>query len=65
MSPKVRQIRDPNTGLVLEEYPFDDWFGEILQGALDRRLLEYTGENDPKTGKPIYARTTVTLQGLN
>jgi len=62
----MRQIRDPNTGHVLEEYSFDDQFGECLQEALDRRLLEYTGCNDPKTGRPIYQRTTVTLlNGLN
>jgi hypothetical protein len=57
----MRQIRDPNTGQVLEEYPLDDQFGEVLQEALDRRLLEYTGCNDPTSGRPIYQRTTVKL----
>jgi hypothetical protein len=61
---KMRQIRDPSTGHIIEEYPLDDWFGECMQEALDRRLLEFTGKRDPK-GRAIYHRTTVRLHGLN
>src|ERR1700730_333610 len=42
----TRKIRDPDTGQILEEYPFDDWLGEVLQEALDRRILEYTGKHN-------------------
>jgi len=58
---KTRQVRDPDNGRILEEYPFDDW---LLQGPLDCRVLEYTGANDPN-GRPIYRRTTLGEHGPN
>ena len=53
MKTKTRQVRDPDTGRILEEYPFDDPLAVVIQEALDRRLLEYTGTNNPN-GRPIY-----------
>jgi hypothetical protein len=55
MRVKMRQMPDPNTGRVLEVYPFSDEFGAVLQEALDRGLLEYAGTN--ADGKPIYRCT--------
>jgi hypothetical protein len=52
-----KHIRDPNTGQVLETYAHDDPFADVLQEALNRRLLEFTGARDAR-GKPIYRRTS-------
>jgi hypothetical protein len=61
---KTRKIRDPDTGRILEEYPFDDPLAVVIQEALDRRILKYTGTDD-STGKPIYVRTAFGMRGPN
>jgi hypothetical protein len=61
---KTRHVQDPDTGRILEEYPFDDPLAVVIQEALDRRILEYTGTDDPN-GRPIYQRTTLGEHGLN
>ena len=38
------KITDPDTGQILEEYPDDDPFGEVLHEALRCHLLKFTGE---------------------
>ena len=54
----MTQIRDPATGQIIDEYPDDgDPFPAALQEALDRRLLEFTGEY--RNGRPIFRRTAV------
>lgn len=61
---KMRPIRDPDTGRILEEYPFDDPWGELIQRALNQGLLEYSGSHNAK-GRPLYRRTTLGERGPN
>jgi hypothetical protein len=53
-TPKMRDIRDPDTGEVIETVTDDEW-AECLQEALRRRLLAFTGRRN-RDGKAIYMR---------
>jgi hypothetical protein len=64
MKTMMRQIRDPDTGRILEKYSFSDPFGAMLQGALDCRLLNTRGTHD-ENGRPIYLRTSLGRHGPN
>jgi hypothetical protein len=59
----MRPIRDPNTGRVIEQMNDDPW-AELIQIALNRRLLEFTGDYDAK-GRAFYRRTNLGRHGLN
>jgi hypothetical protein len=50
----MRDIRDPDTGEVIETATYDDALAECLQEALRRRLLVFTGQY--RDGKAIYMR---------
>jgi hypothetical protein len=49
----TRDIRDPDTGEVIETVTDDEW-AEGLQEALRRRLVAFTGQY--RDGKAIYMR---------
>jgi hypothetical protein len=59
----MKQVRDPDTGQVLEEYDDYDQFFEAIQEALNRQIIEFTGQY--RDGKPLYRRTSVGRHGLN
>ena len=58
----MKQVRDPDTGQVLEEYDDCDQFFEAIQEALNRRIIEFTGQY--RDGKPLYRHTSVGRHGL-
>jgi len=58
----MKQVRDPDTGQVLEEYDDYDQFFEAIQEALNRRIIEFTGQY--RDGKPLYRHTSVGRHGL-
>jgi hypothetical protein len=58
------QIRHPDTEEILEEYDeADKPLAELIQEALNRRLLEYIGR--APNGKALYERTATGLHGAN
>lgn len=50
----MRDIRDPDTGEVIETVTDDEW-AEGLQELLRRRLIAFTGQRN-RDGKAIYMR---------